>query len=190
MMKIIKDVQAALSGGNQIRVHGNGFLQLDLNTNTRLHVWGDPRIPHQKVDTPIHDHVFTFESTIIKGALQNNVYDICEGASYQLYSARYRQGQDTVLVPYEDGRTCDIKLDSSTVLHWGTTYWMKHGVFHESLPYNNEVAVSVMTRTPAIITDRTAIVLVPLGQTPDNEFNRHGFEQRFLLKILGDALQL
>jgi hypothetical protein len=50
--------------GVRPRVHGNGFIQVDLTADTRLHVWGDKRIPRQNVYTPIHDHVFGFESTI------------------------------------------------------------------------------------------------------------------------------
>ena len=47
------------------RVHGNGFIQVDLTHDTRLHVWGDKRIPRQNTYTPIHDHVFGFKSHLV-----------------------------------------------------------------------------------------------------------------------------
>jgi hypothetical protein len=40
---------------NYPRVHGNGFIQLDLPDGKRLHVW-DEDIPRQKVNTSMHDH--------------------------------------------------------------------------------------------------------------------------------------
>jgi len=62
--------------GGRPRVHGNGFVQLDLTERSRLHIWGDPRIPKQKVATPIHDHVFGFESTIIVGRVISLTYAV------------------------------------------------------------------------------------------------------------------
>lgn len=50
--------------GERPRVHGNGFIQLDVTPRTRLHFWS-PEIPRQKVATPIHDHVFGFVSYVI-----------------------------------------------------------------------------------------------------------------------------
>ena len=56
------------------RVHGNGFIQCDLPHRKRLHIWGHPAIPRQKVSSPIHDHVFSFASIVLVGRLVNIVY--------------------------------------------------------------------------------------------------------------------
>lgn len=39
------------------RIHGNGFLQIDLDPLRRMHVW-DHRWPRQIRDSSIHDHAF------------------------------------------------------------------------------------------------------------------------------------
>ena len=69
------DVKSRLSVGNP-RQHGNGFFQLDLYNEYRLHVW-DPAYPlPQKVATPIHDHRFAFESLVLYGTQKHVTYNI------------------------------------------------------------------------------------------------------------------
>ena len=55
------------------RLHGNGFIQLDLNGKDRLHVW-HPDLPKQEFPTPIHDHKFSFKSHILYGELTHIEY--------------------------------------------------------------------------------------------------------------------
>ncbi len=50
------------------RIHGNGFIQVDLDELHRLHLW-DVMIPRQSVDSSIHDHAFGFESRTLQGML-------------------------------------------------------------------------------------------------------------------------
>ncbi len=57
--------------GKNIRVHGNGFIQIDISSLTRVHVFGHPLIPRQLTPTPIHDHRFGFHSMVLAGCLVN-----------------------------------------------------------------------------------------------------------------------
>ena len=93
------NLEAVRASGSRPRVHGNGFIQLDLTERSRLHVWGDPRIPRQKVSTPIHDHVFGFTSTIIVGRLINVIYDVelRRFGDFNIFTPEIREGEDTVL---------------------------------------------------------------------------------------------
>ena len=68
-MDIREEIGIARTADRRPRVHGNGFIQLDLTDRRRLHVWGDHRIPRQSVPSTIHDHTFSFKSTIILGQL-------------------------------------------------------------------------------------------------------------------------
>ena len=59
----------------RITLHGLGFIQLQLEGGQRLHVW-HPSLPRRKCyeESFIHDHRFSFESTVLVGSLVNRVY--------------------------------------------------------------------------------------------------------------------
>lgn len=190
MLNAVLDQQAQ---GAKPRVHGNGFIQLDMpNTNGRLHVWGDQRIPRQKVSTPIHDHVFSFESTVLVGKLLNVRYKIHDIgiANYKIYTASPRKGPDTVLADtgeqafaypsYFEMLSADVGLPN--------IYYMRAGDFHESIA--SWPAASLMRRldpSPTFGLTKPR-VLVPLGKEPDNEFRRDGFFEPLLWAIIFDTL--
>jgi hypothetical protein len=169
--------------GHKPRVHGNGFIQLDLTKRSRLHVFGDKRIPRQKVPTPIHDHVFTFESRVIVGRLINVIYEFIEmgsqspTAEFRIYSAQTREGDDTILVPTDTyGYVTPVQTDmvmAATVMG-GNKYTMPSYWFHDSVAPDGPTA-TIITKHGMTQRDGGGAprVLVPRGQEPDNEFNRH-----------------
>src|SRR3954453_8938459 len=81
-------------GGGNIRVHPNGFIQLDLvepeygasmggswyashqqghsGAALRLHIWNPPghELPHQETVNEVHTHVFDMQSNVIVGTLE------------------------------------------------------------------------------------------------------------------------
>src|SRR3546814_6146607 len=95
-MPVKLDLKAVRERGGRPRVHGNGFIQLDLTERGRLHIWGAPRIPRQKTATPIHDHVFGFESTVAVGRPVNLVFRIvyCESGGFEVKADRKRKTSD------------------------------------------------------------------------------------------------
>src|SRR5665213_567737 len=70
-------IAQAIDAGSLPRVHGNGFIQLDVDPVTRIHFWGHHEIPRAKPMTPVHDHVFDFTSAVTKGWVLNINYDSC-----------------------------------------------------------------------------------------------------------------
>ena len=62
--------------GENIRVHGNGFLQLDLPDDCRLHIFAHPALPSQRQSTHIHDRRFGFGSKVLRGRLVNVCYSL------------------------------------------------------------------------------------------------------------------
>jgi hypothetical protein len=125
--------------GIKPRVHGNGFIQLDMARDVRLHVWGDPRIPRQKTFCQIHDHIFSFDSELIVGQLINIWYDtelvIGGHGAYKIYEPFPRGGQDTGLK--DTGHTVDIFQKPPVLLRtmhpFADHYHMKWGEFHETI---------------------------------------------------------
>lgn len=164
--------------GRNIRLHGNGFVQLDLPDDQRVHVWGSEGLiglPRQRVSTQIHDHRFSFTSRIVIGALENREYCVVfkpEGV-YQVYVVSPRERADTELAA--TGKLCDVESDSEVedgfpVYRPGCPYVMEVGNFHESVPH--ELSMTIMTKVCTYHAHRPR-VLVPVGQDPDNEFDRY-----------------
>jgi len=174
------------------RVHGNGFIQLDLDERSRLHVWGDPEIPQQKVSTPIHDHVFGFESVLVVGRLINIRYDWCPRAwgTLEVYTAQCRKGSDTQLNGTKDyGYAEPTKVE---VLNWCGPVWQYrvHPFdFHESIA--TEPTVTIIKKNNFTLeqgSTHTPRVLVPRRSKPDNTFDRHSFDEDMLWRIIEKTL--
>jgi hypothetical protein len=174
--------------GIKPRVHGNGFVQLDLSQQVRLHVWGDPTIPKQSVDTPIHDHMFSFRSYVLMGKLLNrqfmwmtsrDVYDQVH-ATHMVHRAQVREKEDTVLGP--TGETGRLVMESEHVVT--ESYTMTPFAIHESVPMG--VAVTVIVKDGKTLAQGgcSPRVFVPIGVNPDNDFNRYAFEDKVIWDLI------
>lgn len=139
-------IRQAQTRGYVPRVHGNGFVQLDLSETVRLHVWGHPSIPRQKTDTPIHDHRFAFSSLILKGAMTNNLYEMMAPrnvhamkATHREHRAVVRDRQDTVLE--FTGRYVHLAPRTAITYRPGDSYAMRIGEIHESIVHERTITV-------------------------------------------------
>lgn len=181
------------SGGGNIRVHPNGFIQLDLEpveeswhkshkrghsgASRRLHIWNPPGIelPHQKTVNEIHDHVFDMRSTLIRGRLIQKLYwfviGAAEEATHELYRAVYAKNSDSRLEA--TGILGVIKLAQAYPIFaddgYTGFYNQQAFTFHDSDP-GNGLVVTVMEKTK--IHDGDASVLCPIETPPDNSFDR------------------
>lgn len=170
------------------RVHGNGFIQLDLDDRRRLHIWGHRAIPKQKVASPIHDHIFGFESEIVVGRLLNVNYDFIpwndddESGPYRVFEPTVREGEDTVL--NFNGEFCDVMISDCQLIDADTSnqnYFMQPFVFHET--FTSGPAATIIEKDGLTHAQRAARfgveesakprVLLPQGHEPDNDFNRY-----------------
>lgn len=172
------------------RVHGNGFIQLDLTASKRLHVWGHPAIPTQAVPTPLHDHAFGFTSRILLGCLQNERYRwmLNPRGDYQAHVVNVRDREDTTL--HGTGEYGNLSwLGCETYLP-GKFYTMVPGEIHQSTPQG--LTVSIIEKTGPTLSQGgpTPRVFVKRGVFPDNTFHRYALEQTELWAIIADVLQL
>jgi hypothetical protein len=159
--------------GTVPRIHGNGFLQLDLEDGQRLHIWGHPDLPRQKVDTGIHNHRFNFRSEVIIGRIINAIYDpqkITDAPTHALYQPVTRDGEDTVLEAV--GAAFKVRLfpPHLQLIQKGSRYSMEGFRYHES--FTDRPSATIMTKTNPN-NGLLPRVLVPLGVEPDNDFNRN-----------------
>ena len=168
------------TSGKRPRVHGNGFIQLDLNDEgtRRLHIW-DEDVPRQVVATPIHDHVFALRSSVLMGTLIHEELEPIEvgQGTHKIYRAQQEEGtQNTILVP-DDGEVL-LKVEQRLCLAEGSIYtfpaWKLHQTDHVGL------TATVMNKVNAPSDYGRPRVLVRVGSEPDNDFHRDGFDQEFL----------
>lgn len=176
------------ASGKTPRVHGNGFIQLDLNDDgtKRLHVW-DADIPRQEVATPVHDHVFALRSTILRGTLIHTELLAVEddNGSHRIYRAEQTPGtQNTILVP--DKGTVNLVLKQRLILDKGSIYtfpaWELHQTNHWGL------TATVMDKIDAPKEYGRPRVLVPVDSEPDNDFHRDAFDPETLWPFIERAL--
>lgn len=183
------EVREAKNHGRRPRVHGNGFVQLDLTDRRRLHIWGDNRIPRQTIPSTIHDHTFSFRSKVYRGQLVHRSIGVYPDSSggYEMYFAVTNQGEDTRLV--KTTTRYNMLITEERLLREGDTYTFKAGKFHETIaPW---LCVTVIDKDGPSLAQGGANpnVMVPFGLEPDNTFNRYQTSEDFLWQIINEALE-
>lgn len=181
------DVAELRAAGRRPRVHGNGFIQLDLNDagTRRLHVWHDA-IPRQVVATPIHDHVFDMRSTVLTGTLVHEELEprSSEYGTHKVYTAQQAAGtQNTILVP--DAGLVSLDVVQRLVLGAGSIYTFPAGKLHTS--GHHGLTATIMEKVNAPGDYGRPRVLVTFGEEPDNDFHRDGFAEDTLWPFIEDV---
>ncbi len=172
-----------------LTIHGNGFIQVPLSDAVRMHVW-HPECPRQKIDTSVHDHRFSFTSTVIRGALENIRYCQVEPypgvkQSWKVYTpGDVTAGQEPYSL-YDTGHRVLCSKHPPYLVVAGETYSMDSQVFHRTVP-RSEFVVTVMVKT-RVLYQFPSRVLVPEGVEPDNDFSRED-DQAFLWTLVREAL--
>lgn len=176
----------ALAAGNMPRVHPNGFIQLDLEptdgwskhaghsgANRRLHIWNPPGIelPHQDTVNEVHDHVFDMESAVVKGTLVQRLYEFVEDTdiwpTHALYQAVYDQKSSSRLA--STGRLGWLSIKESFTVRAGERYTQPAFTLHDTETPEG-LCVTIMTKSA--VHEGGPTVICPLGQEPDNDFDR------------------
>jgi hypothetical protein len=179
-------IAASWQNGVRPRVHPNGFLQLDLPDQHRLHIWPDAlELPRPAVDMPIHDHTFSFASTILTGSLTNIVHEpvLDDEGGYHMYEILpfVATGRHT---PFErtDANRYRFDVTETETNTPGQKYDFAAFRFHESVPHGltaTVICIGAFDRT------RRARVGCPIDQVPDGSFRRDCLEDEVLWSIIG-----
>jgi hypothetical protein len=183
-------------GRGNIRVHPNGFIQLDLipvaedwhasyqkghsGATLRLHIWNPPghELPHQGTMNELHTHVFDMHSTVVLGKMTQRLYGFTIGSEWhqehvkdpepmmKLYKAIYAKSSDSRLE--DTGLRGQAIPEWELDVHKGQTYTQPAFTFHDSDPYG--CTVTVMEKTE--VHEGDAYVLIPSDIEPDNSYDR------------------
>jgi hypothetical protein len=184
----IEVVRFLRTSGKQLRVHGNGFIQLDFDEAKRFHFWGHSGIPRQVVPTPIHDHTFFLQSKVLRGRIVNLTYGAGECPAinerhFAVLEAFPRKGADTQLE--FTGVMVSLAAATANVHSEGDTYTVQERVFHETV--TRQPAVTLMTKLGTGLPKNTKPrVLIECGRRPDNDFNRNSFPQARLWELVAE----
>ena len=183
--------------GTQPRVHGNGFLQLDLTSDgkNRLHIW-DEELPSQTVRSSIHDHVFELRSKILCGNLIHIEFDTTplekdymEPFAFDVYRAERLEGTNNTVLNFT-GDTVLLKERKRLDLTRGDEYVFPAFELHDT-EYEG-TTMTIMNKRYATLKEDygNPRVLVPSGMSPDNEFDREGFDQDLLWHVIEKAIEI
>lgn len=181
--------------GTNIRVHGNGFLQVDMPRGARVHLFGHPSIPRQVTPTPVHDHRWSLTSEVLCGTLINVVWQFAKDNRNPHthfvcgYTASEVGGEDTRLIPTTE--TGYLVLYDMACVKAGGQYSHPRNWLHET--FANEPTITHMTKKFSFDCDDIPDprVLCRIGRDPDNRFSRYGYGYGFgesdLWEILRDS---
>lgn len=179
-----------------VRLHGNGFLQMDVCPNWRLHIFHPELIKFgQKTRTPIHDHVFDMTSNVLYGELKHIHYGMFEPKDYKF--GEY----DIFSVLYDGNKTVESTLSRHSVdpvcfkvlaeynMKAGSSYRFKAGEWHESL--SEGLTITLIHKSEA--KTNMARVACLIGSSPDNDFKRNSIPKHITEKyrnILEDKIKI
>lgn len=158
--------------------------------NRRLHIWNPPGIvlPHQDTVNEVHDHIFDMESTVIVGALEQRLYEFVIGGStawpslsrhgalgksvpldhtHELFRAIYDQRSSSRLESV--GVTGHLRCVLSTPVRAVQSYTQPAFTLHDTETPEG-LCVTIMTKRA--VHEGGPTVICPLGQSPDNDFDR------------------
>lgn len=172
---------------DNVYVHGNGFVQIDLGGQPehRIHIWTRGLFQQaQNVNTQIHDHRFGFVSSVVKGALVNQSIEPFPDANgryrkWQAEGERAETGQRR-LVPV-GGLHSIMPLGPDHVVAAGNIYAMPPKMFHRSIPLTPFV-VTLMSKSAVIPTEEfQASVMCEAAKEPDQTWDRRSIPWMQLL---------
>jgi hypothetical protein len=158
---------------DKLQIHGNGFaiIPLDETGQIRMHIW-DHRLPRQVVDTGIHNHSFGFKSWVLQGTMVNVCLDVAvDRVTHNLYTpSDHGPLENNVLIP--TGMQVRFRPYRTDIVDSGQSYDMPAAMFH--LSFYVGTMVTVIKKVNKLDSRFQVAVACPIGQEPDNDFDRKG----------------
>lgn len=171
----------------QITLHGLGFIQVSLPGNQRIHVW-HPDLPKRRcfARSPIHNHRFSFLSTVLVGTQLNHRFRIVENSrgDHDMISHDGPRLPSGSRQSYVSGR-CYVQDFGIEAIPAGMSYKMEELEYH-STP-NDGVVVTLMQKLHEGTTHAHSII--QSGYTFDQDFDRYQLSDRTLWAFVVEAMK-
>lgn len=133
--------------GTSFRIHPLGFISSTLLTEgdrkLRLHYWPIDGGKQQSPDCQIHDHLFSFKSWVISGAVENIEYTIddTEGKEFSVYQTSYTENHSKL---NKTASTHKLVEKNRSIYENGEAYAIDAGVLHETVRISKTPAFTVL----------------------------------------------
>lgn len=171
----------------QISLHGLGFLQIKLPGNRRIHVW-HPDLPRRSCfhHSAIHNHRFSFRSTVLIGEQVNQRYAVwpSEHGSYDRISHDGPRSEKGGRLSFVDGR---VNIEPLSREHYGPgeSYDMPALHYHETP--NAAYCVTLMEKL--VEGPVHASSLITHGEEFDQSFDRFQMTPADMWAIFVEAMK-
>lgn len=175
----------------QISLHGLGFIQVKLPANRRMHVW-HPELPRRAcyAHSSIHNHRFSFRSTVLVGTQVNRRFNVVELPSTTIGGTHHRISHDGPRSArggresYLASGAIAVALQDETYRP-GESYEMPMLQYHETP--NTGVVVTIMEKLREGTVHASS--LIAPGHSFDQDFDRFQLSDVQLWAYVGDALR-
>lgn len=149
---------------NYKKIHwfGLGFIQLKIDDKQRIHFYTD-KLPRTTTEEEIHNHRYNFTSTIVRGTLKQNIYEVnvydgfTESNTHWLTEETCKENDKRGFPTYP----CDIKLALSEKYKTGQSYYIHHDTFHQ---VSSNDAITLVKRGE--YQKEFANIIFPVGMKP------------------------
>lgn len=113
---------------NHTKLHyfGLGFIQLKLSQDDRLHFYTD-KLPAIVSEEEIHNHRYNFTSSVLKGILHQELFEIVQGNTHTVEEESCQEG---VKPEGHFPSLCGILRSSMHSYIEGSWYFIYHDTFH------------------------------------------------------------
>jgi hypothetical protein len=169
-----------------ITLHGLGFIQIKLGGNQRMHVW-HPDLPRRScyAHSAIHNHRFSFVSTVLVGTQINRRYrvDTATDGSHDLISHDGPRSEKGGRESFVAGRVNVIPHADEHIVAGGS-YFMPTLEYHETP--NSGIVVTLMRKLDE--GSIHAASLITHGHQFDQDFDRYQLPPSDLWRVVVDAL--
>ncbi len=172
----------ALGSQSVPRFHGNGFIQLYVAEERRLHVWHPDLKPTVK-NALIHDHRFNMAAFVLFGTLEHTSYEIVSDAK-GLYGAYSTTAEGNKAEPMQSlGSTrFHAQVREQFWLARNSRYYFAARKFHATSA--DEVTITIMDKGPA--DGGPPRVIAPHNEQPDHAFENQP-EVSYMWAAIEDA---
>lgn len=171
----------------QISLHGLGFLQIKLPGNRRIHVW-HPSLPRRSCYrwSAIHNHRFSFRSTVLVGHQVNRRYAVRDDGSgtHDLISHDGPRSDKGGRLSYVAGRVSVADLRDE-FYGTGDSYVMPELHFHETP--NEGIVVTLLEKLSEGKIHASS--LIEHGRTFDQSFDRFQMSETDMWAVFLEALR-
>lgn len=179
----------------QISLHGLGFIQVKLPTGRRMHVW-HPDLPRRRCYdwSAIHNHRFSFRSTVLIGVQVNRRFNVVTGdvddafgpATHHRISHDGPRSEKGGRLSYVAGQARVEALPDETYIP-GQSYEMPVLQYHETP--NSGVVVTVMEKLIEGTVHASTLICRHAPIEFDQDFDRFQLPSERLWDFVVDALK-